>query len=95
MAYALTTRLPPHLLGVAYYWLSQVLLQSAVALSLVPLTLYSPGRHVDLVPFIAVRHLIECPAWRRVDLRRTKTTLWRCSCLVGLRVGQGVQGQEQ
>ena len=42
-------------------------------LSLAPLTLDGPGRHVDLVPFIAVRHLVEyhraCgKAWRDIAL---------------------------
>ena len=42
------TRLSLRLLGVAYYLRSQVLLRSEVAHTL------SLGRHVDLVPFIAV-----------------------------------------
>ena len=67
---ALTTRLQTHplmarqplrLFGVAYYLRSQTLLQTAAARTLVlaPLTLDALGRQVDLVPFIAVRHLVE------------------------------------
>jgi hypothetical protein len=67
---ALTTRLQTHSLmarqplrmfGVAYYLRSQTLLRTAAArtLPLAPLTLDTLGRQVDLVPFIAVRHLVE------------------------------------
>ena len=67
---ALTTRLQTHplmarqplrMFGVAYYLRSQILLQTAATrtLPLAPLTLEGLGRHVDLVPFIAVRHLVE------------------------------------
>jgi hypothetical protein len=57
----LMTRQPLRLFGIAYYLHSQVLLQTAAAntLPLAPLTLDSLGRHVDLVPFIAVRHLVD------------------------------------
>ncbi|KAH9169857.1 hypothetical protein EDB89DRAFT_1376992 [Lactarius sanguifluus] len=59
--HALMARQPLRMFGVAYYLRSQTLLQSAAArtLPLAPLTLDALGRHVDLVPFIAVRHLVE------------------------------------
>lgn len=57
----LMARQPLRMFGVAYYLRSQTLLQTAAArtLPLAPLTLDALGRHVDLVPFIAVRHLVE------------------------------------
>ena len=57
----LMARQPLRMFGVAYYLRSQELLQTAAArtLPLAPLTLDALGRHVDLVPFIAVRHLAE------------------------------------
>jgi hypothetical protein len=57
----LMTRQPLRLFGIAYYLRSQALLQTAAAhtLPLAPLTLDTLGRHVDLVPFIAIRHLVE------------------------------------
>lgn len=57
----LMARQPLRMFGVAYYLRSQALLQTAAArtLPLAPLTLDALGRHVDLVPFIAVRHLVE------------------------------------
>ena len=60
-AHPLMTRQPLRMFGVAYYLRSQVLLQTAArhTLPLAPLTLDSFGRHVDLVPFIALRHLVE------------------------------------
>ncbi|KAI0255969.1 hypothetical protein BJV78DRAFT_585677 [Lactifluus subvellereus] len=60
-AHPLMTRQPLRMFGVAYYLRSQVLLQTAArhTLPLAPLTLDSLGRHVDLVPFIALRHLVE------------------------------------
>jgi hypothetical protein len=57
----LMARQPLRLFSAAYYLRSQTLLQTAAArtLPLAPLTLEALGRQVDLVPFIAVRHLIE------------------------------------
>ncbi|KAI9458182.1 hypothetical protein BJY52DRAFT_1223579 [Lactarius psammicola] len=57
----LMARQPLRMFGVAYYLRSQTLLRTAAArtLPLAPLTLDALGRHVDLVPFIAVRHLVE------------------------------------
>ena len=59
--HALMARQPLRMFGVAYYLRSQTLLRTAAArtLPLAPLTLDALGRHVDLVPFIAVRHLVE------------------------------------
>ncbi|KAI0305825.1 hypothetical protein B0F90DRAFT_1693792 [Multifurca ochricompacta] len=60
-AHPLMTRQPLRMFGIAYYLRSQALLQTAAVhtLPLAPLTLDGLGRHVDLVPFIAIRHLIE------------------------------------
>jgi BTB/POZ domain len=60
-SHPLMTRQPLRLFGIAYYLRSQAVLQTAAThtLTLAPLTLDSLGRHVDLVPFIAVRHLVE------------------------------------
>ena len=57
----LMARQPLRMFGVAYYLRSQTLLKTAATrtLPLAPLTLDVLGRHVDLVPFIAVRHLVE------------------------------------
>ena len=57
----LMARQPLRLFSAAYYLRSQTLLQTAAArtLPLAPLTLDALGRQVDLVPFIAVRHLVE------------------------------------
>ena len=54
-------RQPLRMFGVAYYLRSQTLLRTAAAhtLPLAPLMLDALGQHVDLVPFIAVKHLVE------------------------------------
>ncbi|KAI0272562.1 hypothetical protein BC834DRAFT_353169 [Gloeopeniophorella convolvens] len=56
----LMARQPLRLFATAYRLRSQALLRTAAAhtLPLAPLTLAALGRHVDLVPFIAVRHLV-------------------------------------
>jgi hypothetical protein len=57
----LMTRQPLCLFGIAYYLRSQAVLKTAAThtLTLAPSTLDSLGRHVDLAPFIVVRHLVE------------------------------------